>query len=100
MQLYTTQRGDWICVARESFGLQPVQLATLCAIVAWDTVQDGEPMPVTELFRAASESDGFYRLNAHQAPGELMRLGLLKRVGPPHQRGYTPTMAGRRRVRA
>jgi hypothetical protein len=100
VQLYaTTPVTDWRIVCSESFGLQPRQLSTLCAIVAFWNVE-GVPMPVTELQRVEQkpQDDDSYRVNAHIV-SHLVRMALVVETGPKHKRSWKPTRMGLDRVR-
>lgn len=102
MELYSESPvSNWRCVARESFGLQPRQLATLVAIVAFFRVQDGEPMPSAELhrFERSAESEGIYGIDA-SCVSYLVRQALVDRLGSQAERYWRPTRAGLRRVLA
>lgn len=93
-----SERGNWQEMCREQFGLTPIQLATLSAIVAYAEHNDGAAMPLEELKRLARETDGIYTVNA-TAPSDLYRLGFIHRIGPPQQRAYAPTPRAYRKVR-
>lgn len=101
MQLFDLKPARrWSDMTREEFDLLPGELATLVAIVAFTEVEGGTPMPREELERAlkADECDGMYLLDM-TAPGRLWRKGLIELHGYREQRSYTPTAAGKRRVR-
>jgi hypothetical protein len=96
--MYGTWIGDWRCMTQESFGLQPRQLSTLAAIVAFFLVED-EPMPSAELHRyeAKAESEGIYTVDAG-CVSQLVRLAPVDRLGSQAERLWRPTRAGIHRV--
>lgn len=98
--MYGTPVGDWRCICQESFGLQPRQLGTLAAIVAYSETT-GEPMPAAELTRYARTADceGYYRLDPGCASA-LAKMALVTAVGPQNARAWAPTRAGVRRLGA
>lgn len=93
----STTKSRWEEMTREQYGLSPVQLGTLVAMIAYEDAT-GEPMPISVMREASPRLTGHYAISYCDGPSELYRLGLAERIGPQTARAYRATKRGRRRA--
>lgn len=98
-QTYSTApRHNWAQRCRSEFDLTPLQLGCLVAIVLHYAIEY-RSASLSKLQELADESPGGHEIDVARAPGELWKLGLVERFGPPQDRRYYPTVSGLRRIR-
>lgn len=94
----------WQEICRAEFGLSPLEVATLAAIVAYCQTQNVSAISLGTLRGIAETLDRSDvpsdPIDPVSAPGRLHVKGLLTRYGTPANRAFAPTPRGIRRLRS